>query len=192
MSIPGKELVFALQNSNEVVFENIFRDYYERLCNYANTMTNDMDEAEEIVQNTFLILWERRMGIDIHTSLKSYLYQAVHNTCLNRIKHNRVKQIHHDHVRNTAENYTYSGSDQLIGKELETQVNNAIASLPPQCQAVFKLSRFENLTYAEISEQLQISVKTVENHMGKALRIMRDKLKDYLPLVLFWIFFRNN
>jgi RNA polymerase sigma-70 factor (ECF subfamily) len=192
VSIPGKELVFALQNSNEVVFENIFRNYYERLCNYANTMTNDMDEAEEIVQNTFLILWERRMGIDIHTSLKSYLYQAVHNTCLNRIKHNRVKQMHNDHVRNTVENYTYSGSDQLIGKELETQVNEAIASLPPQCQAVFKLSRFENLTYAEISEQLQISVKTVENHMGKALRIMRDKLKDYLPLVLFWIFFRNN
>jgi RNA polymerase sigma-70 factor (ECF subfamily) len=192
VSSPEKELAIVLHNSNEAVFENIFRNYYERLCNYANTMTNDMDEAEEIVQNTFLILWEKRMGIDIHTSLKSYLYQTVHNTCLNRIKHNRVVQMHNEHVRSTTENTTPSGSDQLIGKELETQVNSAIQSLPPQCQAVFKLSRFENLTYAEISEQLNISVKTVENHMGKALRIMRDKLKDYLPLVLFWIFFRNN
>lgn len=192
MSLSEKELAVALHGGNEVIFEQVFRNYYERLCNYAKTMVNDMDEAEEIVQSTFLALWEKRLGIDIHTSVKSYLYQAVHNTCLNRIKHNRVKQMHGEYYRYTTDMASNSGSDQLIGKELEAQINEAIDSLPPQCQTVFKLSRFENLTYAEISQQLNVSVKTIENHMGKALRILREKLKDYLPLFLFWIFFRNN
>ncbi len=192
MSLSEKELAVALHGGNVIIFEQVFRDYYERLCNYANTMVNDMDEAEEIVQSTFLALWEKRSGIDIHTSVKSYLYQAVHNTCLNRIKHNRVKQTHSEYYRYTADVAMGSGSDLLIGKELEGQINDAIDSLPPQCQAVFRLSRFENLTYAEISEQLNVSVKTVENHMGKALRILREKLKDYLPLFLFILFFENN
>lgn len=192
MSLSDKELAVALHGGNETIFEQVFRDYYERLCNYANTMVNDMDEAEEIVQSTFLALWEKRSGIDIHTSVKSYLYQAVHNTCLNRIKHNRVKQTHSEYYRYTADVAMGSGSDLLIGKELEGQINDAIDSLPSQCQTVFRLSRFENLTYAEISEQLNISVKTVENHMGKALRILREKLKDYLPLFLFILFFENN
>lgn len=192
MSLSEKELAVALHGGNEIIFEQVFRDYYERLCNYANTMVNDMDEAEEIVQSTFLALWEKRSGIDIHTSVKSYLYQAVHNTCLNRIKHNRVRQAHSEYYRYTADVAMGSGSDLLIGKELEGQINDAIDSLPPQCQAVFRLSRFENLTYAEISEQLDVSVKTVENHMGKALRILREKLKDYLPLFLFILFFENN
>lgn len=192
MSLSDKELAVALHGGNEIIFEQVFRDYYERLCNYANTMVNDMDEAEEIVQSTFLALWEKRSGIDIHTSVKSYLYQAVHNTCLNRIKHNRVRQTHSEYYRYTADVAMGSGSDLLIGKELEGQINDAIDSLPPQCQAVFRLSRFENLTYAEISEQLNVSVKTVENHMGKALRILREKLKDYLPLFLFILFFENN
>lgn len=190
MSLSDKELAVALHAGNEMIFEQVFRDYYERLCNYANTMVNDMDEAEEIVQSTFLALWEKRSGIDIHTSVKSYLYQAVHNTCLNRIKHNRVRQTHSEYYRYTAD--VAMGSDLLIGKELETQINEAIDSLPPQCQTVFRLSRFENLTYAEISEQLSVSVKTVENHMGKALRILREKLKDYLPLFLYILFFENN
>ncbi|HEX2936394.1 MAG TPA: RNA polymerase sigma-70 factor [Bacteroidales bacterium] len=189
MSLSDKELAVALHGGNETIFEQVFRDYYERLCNYANTMVNDMDEAEEIVQSTFLALWEKRSGIDIHTSVKSYLYQAVHNTCLNRIKHNRVKQTHSEYYRYTADVAMGSGSDLLIGKELEGQINDAIDSLPSQCQTVFRLSRFENLTYAEISEQLNISVKTVENHMGKALRILREKLKDYLPLFLFILFY---
>jgi RNA polymerase sigma-70 factor (ECF subfamily) len=78
-----------------------------------------------------------------------------------------------------------------VANELEKQIEEAISSLPPQCQTVFRLSRFEGLTYAEIAQQLNISVKTIENHMGKALKIMREKLKDYLPL-LIWLLFRNN
>ena len=181
----------ALRKGDEVVFEKVFKNYYERLCNYANTFVNDMDEAEEMVQSTFLTLWEKRGSIDIHTSVKSYLYQTVHNQSLNRIKHYQVKQAHGEYVKYHADVATIDSTQNFLSEELEQLINTAIESLPPQCQTVFRLSRFENLTYAEIAEHLNVSVKTIENHMGKALRIMREQLKDYLP-VLLWFLFRNN
>lgn len=191
LSASGKELALALQNGDELVYEQVFRDYYERLCNYANSIINDMDEAEEMVQNTFVILWEKRENIDIHTSVKSYLYQAVHNHCLNKLKHFKVRHAHNEHFKYHMESGVDNNSQQIIFDELEQEINAAIEELPTQCKHVFKLSRFENLTYAEIAEQLNISVKTIENHMGKALRILRIKLKDYLPILL-WFLFRNN
>ena len=189
--LSGQELADALHQGDKEVFGEVFKTYYERLCNYANSMLNNMDEAEEMVQGTFLTLWEKRDAIDIHTSVKSYLYQAVHNQSLNRIKHYKVRQIHTSYILNSADDSVDSGNEKVIADELETKINEAVSSLPEQCRKVFQMSRFENLTYAEISQQLNISVKTIENHMGKALRIMREKLKDYLPL-LVWLLFRNN
>jgi RNA polymerase sigma-70 factor (family 1) len=191
VSVTGNELAEALRKGDEVVFEMIFKDYYECLCNYANSIISDMDEAEEMVQGTFLALWEKRESIDIHTSVKSYLYQAVHNHCLNRLKHYQVRRLHSEHIKYHADASTEDSSQLLQGKELEKQIHEAITSLPDQCQTVFKLSRFENLTYSEIAQQLNVSVKTIENHMGKALRILREQLKEYLPVVL-WFLFRNN
>jgi RNA polymerase sigma-70 factor (ECF subfamily) len=150
-----------------------------------------MDEAEEMVQGTFLTLWEKRETIDIHTSVKSYLYQAVHNNSLNLLKHYQVRQAHSEHIKYHTDPGTDFNTQKVLGDELEQEIDAAIGSLPAQCQTVFRLSRFENLTYAEIAEQLNISVKTVENHMGKALKILRERLKDYLPILL-WFLFRNN
>jgi RNA polymerase sigma-70 factor (ECF subfamily) len=191
LEISDKDLVVELRNGNEVVFESLFKSYYERLCNYANTFINDIDEAEEMVQGTFLTLWEKHATIDIHTSLKSYLYRAVHNNCLNRIKHNSVRKEHREEFLHYADIEYEHTSQEILGKELEQKINSAIESLPPQCQTVFKLSRFENLTYNEIAEQLGISVKTIENHMIKALRILREQLKDYLPTLLWLLWFKN-
>lgn len=181
----------ALQQGNRVVFEQVFRNYYERLCNYANTIVNDMDEAEEIVQGTFLGLWEKRLSIRIHTALKSYLYQSVHNSCLNHLDHLKVRKAHREYFLQHSEIAADNSSQMAVANELEKKIEEAVSSLPPQCQTVFRLSRFEGLTYAEIGEQLNISVKTIENHMGKALRIMREQLRDYLPLLL-WFLFREN
>lgn len=181
----------ALKQGNKVVFEQVFRDYYERLCNYANTILNDMDEAEEIVQGTFLGLWEKRSGIRIHTALKSYLYQSVHNSCLNRLDHLKVRRAHREYILHNADETVDSGAQPALTRELETRIEKAVSSLPPQCQTVFRLSRFGGLSYSDIAIQLNISVKTVENHMGKALKIMRERLRDYLPL-LIWFLFRNN
>lgn len=191
MELLDKNIVEALRQGDEQVFETIFRTYYERLCNYANTILNDMDEAEEMVQGAFLTVWEKHDTLEIHTSVKSYLYRAVHNSCLNRVKHYKVRKTYGDSVKNQTELLHDDASQDLIGSELDAIVANAIDSLPDQCRLVFKLSRFENLTYAEIAEQLGISVKTVENHMVKALKVLREKLKDYLPVLIWLLFMRN-
>ena len=185
------ELINELHNSNEQVFENLFRVYYDRLCNYANTIVKDTDEAEEMVQHTFLSLWENRERIAIHTSVKSYLYRAVHNGCLNKLKHNKVRQKHDDYYKLQADNAFENGAEELLGNELEKQITDAINTLPPQCKTVFVLSRFENLTYAEIAEQLEISIKTVDKHMVKALKIMREHLKEYLPILILLFICKN-
>lgn len=191
MELLDRNIVEALRQGDEQVFETIFRTYYERLCNYANTILNDMDEAEEMVQSAFLTVWEKHDTLEIHTSVKSYLYRAVHNSCLNRVKHYKVRKTYGDSVKNQTELLHDDASQDLIGSELDAIVANAIDSLPDQCKLVFKLSRFENLTYAEIAEQLGISIKTVENHMVKALKVLREKLKDYLPVLIWLLFMRN-
>lgn len=187
----GHELAEALHRGDRDAFGQVFNTYYERLCNYANTFLNNMDEAEEMVQGTFLTLWEKREVIEIHTSVKSYLYQAVHNNSLNRIKHEKVRRTHAGRVLVTKQDATGPGDERLIADELELKISEAVQSLPDQCRRVFQLSRFENLSYNEIAAQLQLSVKTIENHMGKALRTMRQQLKDYLPF-LIWLLFRQQ
>jgi RNA polymerase sigma-70 factor (family 1) len=191
LTLSDKDLVLELRNGNEMAFETVFKDYYERLCNYANTYINNMMEAEEMVQGAFLALWEKHEVIDIHTSLKSYLYRVVHNNCVNRIKHLHVRREHREKYLHYADLEYNQVSDAVIGAELEQKIHTAIGSLPPQCQAVFKLSRFEYLTYNEIAEKMGISVKTIENHMIKALKILREELKEYLPLLLWLLWFKN-
>jgi RNA polymerase sigma-70 factor (family 1) len=191
VSISENEIINGLRNGDEKIFESIFRDYYEKLCNYANKMIQDMDEAEEMVQGTFLNIWEKREDIEIHTSVKSYLYRAVHNNCLNRIKHYKVKREYSENYKHEADLEYSDASHDLAGKEMEQQIQIAIESMPPQCRTVFKLNRFENLTYAEIAGQMNLSVNTIENHMVKALKILREKLSDYLPFLL-WLLFSIN
>jgi len=191
LELTDKNILAGLQAGNEQVFELFFRNYYERLCNYANTILNDMDEAEEIVQNAFLAMWEKRESIEVHTSLKSYLYRSVYNSSLNHVKHLKVRRKHDERLLQNSNALHDSAAAPLLHNELETLAKNAIDQLPPQCQMVFKLSRFENLTYAEIASQMQISVKTVENHMMKALKVLREKLKEYLPLII-WLLLNQN
>lgn len=190
-AVQESEVVVGIQKGEEAAFESVFKAYYSRLCSYANTMLNDSEEAEEMVQNTFIVLWENRANVDIHTSLKSYLYRAVHNSCLNRIKHMKVRQEHSAYVLHTQEEEVESTSNVVIGNELQQQINVAIEQLPPQCKRVFTMSRYENLTYAEIAAQLEISVKAVDKQMVRALRILREQLKDYLPLILLLLLLKK-
>ena len=162
----------------------LFRTYYQPLCNYAYTFVQDRDEAEEIVQSTFLNVWEKRDNLSIHTGVKPYLYAMVRNASLNVLKHEKIKQQHVTMEMAVAERSVESVTRTVMASELETKIYKAMDKLPEQCRLVFKLSRFEELKYAEIAEQLNISIKTVENQMGKAMKIMRDQLKDYLPLLI--------
>lgn len=166
-------------------YEIIFRQYYQSLCFYANTWLKDMDAAEEVVQNTFVKLWEKRESLKPEVSLKAYLYKAVYNASLNEIKHQKVKDKYIN-MQNQEEPTDHIRQEQSL-KDLERRIKESLERLPEQCRLVFQLSRFENLKYREIAEVLNISVKTVENHMGKALRLMRQNLADYLVVTIIII-----
>jgi RNA polymerase sigma-70 factor (ECF subfamily) len=187
VEIPVEQLITTLKAGDITAFEMLFRTYYQPLCNYAFTYIPDRDEAEEIVQSTFLNVWEKRENLAIHTGVKPYLYAMVRNACLNAIKHEKVRQQHAAVEMAVAERSVESVSATVLAAELEARIFKAMQKLPEQCRLVFKLSRFEELKYNEIATHLNISVKTVENQMGKALKIMREQLKDYLPLIVILI-----
>ncbi|NOT75146.1 MAG: RNA polymerase sigma-70 factor [Cyclobacteriaceae bacterium] len=187
MDLLEQQVFTALQEGNESAFEMLFKTYYKPLCNYAYSFLNDRDEAEEVVQSAFIGIWDKRNSIEIQTSMKSYLYRMVRNACLNVIKHVKVKKVHAKYEMAGGEPVHEEVGQAVLALELEQKIYEAMKALPEQCRIVFQLSRFEELKYAEIAEQLSISVKTVENHMGKALKIMRSQLKDYLPLLLIFM-----
>jgi len=178
------QLITTLKAGDIAAFEMLFRTYYQSLCNYAYTFVRDREEAEEVVQSAFLNIWEKRENVSIHTGVKPYLYAMVRNASLNLLKHEKIKQRHAAMEIAVAERSSESVARTVEASELEQRIMEAMSKLPEQCRLVFKLSRFEELKYSEIAEQLNISIKTVENQMGKALRVMREQLKDYL-LILF-------
>jgi len=184
VQLTDQQTLDAIREGNERVFEGVFREHYGALCHYACTILRDRDDAEEEVQGLFLALWERRETILISTSLKAYLYRSVHNRCLNRIKHLSIRDEHRQHATYLGEAPTLSPMDTLAGQELSERIEVAMKQLPEQCRRVFYLSRFEELRYSEIAERLGISAKTVENQIGKALRILRLELADFLGVWL--------
>lgn len=177
----------ALKAGDETAFEMIFRSWYQELCNYAYTFVRNREEAEEVVQGSFVSFWEKRQTLDIATSMRAYLFSMVRNASLNRLKHEKVRQRHAViHTRST-DLAAESVAHQVQASELQDRISNALEALPEQCRLIFKMNRFEDMKYVEIAKALNISVKTVENQIGKALKIMREKLSDYLPFVLILI-----
>jgi RNA polymerase sigma-70 factor (ECF subfamily) len=173
-----KQLSFLNLNS----FESIFREYYQMLCAYAYRFVNDSDTAEEIVQDLFYKLWEKRSELQINTSVKSYLFSAVHNRCLKYIEHRHVETkyknyylLHESEVDNEPQQHTNVN-------ELQGIIEQTLESLPERCNRIFRLNRFEGLKYHEIAARLSISIKTVEANMGKALKVLRKNLKDYVEI----------
>jgi RNA polymerase sigma-70 factor (family 1) len=177
-----------IRQGDKNAFEHAFRTWYKALCLYAMPIIRDKDEAEEVVQNVFYTIWAKRTGIDVTGPLKSYLYRAVHNECLNRLKHQKVKAAYAEDFRSVNRTAAVP-AETLENKELGRQISEALESLPEQCGLVFRMNRFEHLKYSEIASRLNISVKTVESHMGKALKILRTKLSDYVHLLLWLIIF---
>jgi RNA polymerase sigma-70 factor (ECF subfamily) len=188
-----QEIVIAIQQGNKQVFENLFRLYYAPLVGYANKMLGDKMDAEEVVQKLFCKLWENKESFSVSISVKSYLYKSVHNHSLNFIKHQKVKQ-QHAHTILSKEVETEKDASHLVrAKELNKKILAAIEQLPEQCRITFQLSRNENLKYAEIAETMGVSIKTVENQMGKALKHLRTSLAEYMvSVMLFLISWINN
>jgi len=187
MNEPEEKLLFErIKKSDEKAFETLFHTYYGYLCLYATKIIRDDSAAEEIVQDFFVKLWEKREQLFIETSLKNYLFRSIKNLCINYIQHNKTKLRHAQIVLSGVENnfsdeYNYSEIDISI------KIEESINSLPEKRKEIFRLSRQEGLKYHEIAKKLNISVKTVETQMSLAIKTLRDKLKNYT--FLFSIFF---
>lgn len=166
-------------------FEALFKANFKRLFSYALTLLHDDCHAEEIVQNVFYKIWEKKGRIGIETSVVAYLYRSVYNDCINYLKHKKVRAAYVQHKSWTQKNESDSASSKVQLSELHEKLDIALAELPEQCRTIFQMSRFEDLKYQEIALKLGISIKTVENQMGKALRVLRTKLADYLPIFIF-------
>jgi RNA polymerase sigma-70 factor (ECF subfamily) len=185
-----KDGILLARADSSVVFENVFRSHYQKLHLYACTIVKDAATAEEIVQNVFYKLWEKRNKLQVQKSLAAYLYRSVHNESLNFLKHEKVRAAHNKYVR-SVNSEEGNSTDPMHLRELQQNIDLALNNLPQQCRTIFQLSRFENLKYNEIAAQLNISVKTVENQMGKALRLLRLKLIDYLPLICLLVILKK-
>ncbi len=159
----------------EEAFDTIFRTWYAPLVRAAEAMLRDRAAAEEVVQEMMLALWRRRETLRVDESLRAYLYQATRNRALNYLRRVRVEARGEPYA--VAHATAQPVADAELGeRELADAIRDAVAALPPRCRAVFELSRVHGLTYAEIAQTLEISVKTVEVQMGKALRVLRERL----------------
>jgi len=175
-------LMEQLKNGAEAAFDQLFRAYYARLCRYACMLGCTAEDAEEIVQDLFARFWTQRNQTDITISIKSYLFTATRNAVFNLFEHRKVQQKYAGEVQ-------YSQSElhdvnPLLVAELQERIQFAINSLSEGRRQVFQLSRNQGLSYQEIADKLNISVKTVENQMGHALKHLREELKDYLPIII--------
>lgn len=171
-----------IQSGNEIAFTQLFHAYYSALCRFALIIVKDRTSAEEIVQQLFINLWQKAGKLVIHSSVKAYLftstrYESIH--FLNSVN----KNLELDEV----ENFELVSNDKIPSELLEQKdlakiINECISRLPARCRQVFILHKVDGLKYREISEILEISEKTVENHLIKALRIIRQTIRSSQPI----------
>jgi RNA polymerase sigma-70 factor (ECF subfamily) len=175
-----RELLVRLRQGDDAAYEAIFRQWYAPLVATTTALLRDRGPAEEVIQDVLLELWRRRESITFETSLRAYLFQAARNRALNYIRRQRVEARGESTI--AAGLPTPEPADsEARESELNVAIQAAIAGLPDRCREVFELSRVKGLKYSEIATELGISVKTVEAQMGKALRVMREKLAPWLP-----------
>lgn len=176
-----------MKSLDKAAFEELFRSYFTPLCSFAQKYVNDIDEAKDIVHNVFINLWNKRDEVDMKTSLKSYLFQGVYNRSLNFIRDHK-KLVQFDTPQNEAELNKYVESkDHLESSEAESRINRALDDLPEKCREIFLMNRFDGLKYREIAEKLNISIKTVETQMSRALKTLRERLSDMITLLIYLI-----
>ena len=174
------EWLAGVREGNAAAFEGVFRTYYRRLCGVVYAYVGSAESAEEIVQELFLKIWRQRESLEITDSLQGYLFRAARNEALNHLKHQRVELQWRGREQAADQRVAPSADDALAERELSRAIEAAIAALPERCRMVFTMSRRQGLSYAEIAESLGISVKTVEVHIGRALKSLRETV-DLTP-----------
>jgi RNA polymerase sigma-70 factor (ECF subfamily) len=179
-AIDDRELLARLRAGETSAFDAIFRANYALLVRVAETMLRERATAEEIAQDVMLELWRRRESLDVTESVRGYLLQATRNRTLNELRHRAIERKSEPQIIESSPHLPSTDAAAREG-EIEVALQAAVAELPDRCRQVFELSRVDGLKYAEIATRLGISVKTVEVQMGKALRLLRERLKAWLP-----------
>ena len=179
-------LLRQIREGNEDAFKSLFETYFTPLCRFIYLHLDDKNVAEELAMDIFIYLWENRETLVI-TSVRAYLVRAVHNACLSYLRQNQPEYVELDDTvveRSTLFSLDESPLDYVLSRELIERVDKAVKELPSQYKRVFELSRYKNLTYAEISEEMGISINTVKLYQKKALAQLRLVLKEYLSTSL--------
>lgn len=173
----------TLDRGQEQAFTRLYAQYFKKLLLQSDKYVNDIQLAEEIVQDVFLKIWERSEGLIQIDSIKSYLYRSVINSSINYLHKQKNVELHHQKI---IEEFTEEDLDEIDKEnELIVMLYGEIEKLPQKCKRIFKMSRFERMKYKEIALHLDISEKTVENHIANALKLLREamllnkKPKDY-------------
>ena len=170
-------LLSRLKNGEEQAFRQLFDIYYRRLVAFANKMLTDLDLSRSVVQDVFVMFYEKRNEIDIHTSLQSHLFQTVRNRCLNIIKRDKMKQKHHIQIFENNPDFEQP-FENMEYNELENCISKTVEELPEQCKKIFTMSRFEGISNQNIADELNLSKRTVETQISKALKRIRTELHE--------------
>lgn len=173
-----KHLVEQIREGDEDAFEELFFEYFYDLCSYALQMTKSNEIAEDIVQEVYYKIWKRRRSWELNSSLKAYLFQAVRNEALNQINHKKYREDLRDELANGEMKQTITQTDdrKQPNQKLLRQIWTIVSEMPQRRRSVFVLYRKHGLSYKEIAQVLDLSRKTVENHMGLALNDIREQL----------------
>jgi RNA polymerase sigma-70 factor (ECF subfamily) len=174
----------GLRAGDARAFEAVFRAYHARLCGFAYRHLGNAADADEVVQDLFLALWQKRESLSIRSSLRAYLFGAVHHRVLNRSARARLEQrwLQEGGVTELeVADDSVPADETLQASEFTARVNAALQSLPPGCRQVLQLRWLDQLSYAEVAEVLGISVKGVENQLSRARKALRAALGETIP-----------
>jgi len=179
--------ITLLKKGDKKAFEEIYNEFFGVHYHLCLQYIHNEKAAEEIVQDTFLKLWEIRNTLNDQINIRSFLYTITKNNCLNYLRNQKISMKHIENMKYMEMQFNYEALEKLGNyiqfEELRSKIEEAIAQLPEELVETFQLSRFEELSYKEIAEKQNISIKTVEARISKALRILRVELKDFLPMI---------
>ncbi|MBB4804577.1 RNA polymerase sigma-70 factor (ECF subfamily) [Flavobacterium nitrogenifigens] len=178
-------LLNLLKEDNQLAYTEIFERYSRILVNHAYKILGDQDEANDVVQEVLLSIWNKRHDLVITGSLSSYLYKATKNKILNHIAHEKVVSRYAESFSNFIESDYVFADSKLREKELEAIIEKEISQLPEKMREVFLLRKVEELSYDEIAQQLNITDKTAKQQVYNSLKILREKLKSMMN-VFVW------
>ena len=189
------ELALQLKNGDENAFEIIFKSFFEPIVNFADEYVGEFEVSRNIAQTVFMRLWENRLSINPDLNLKSYLYTSARNLCISHLRRLKAQDNYFEKKKKSYEDFSlnqealsYLDFNTIDLDSIESIINSTIDSLPKRCKEVFLLSRIEGVKNQEVANQLDISVKSVEANITRALKILKENLKDYLPNAILTIF----